>query len=194
MRDTYEVVVVGGGHAGAEAASAAARLGRRTLLLTRERAAIGRMSCNPAIGGLAKGQVVREIDALGGLMARVADGTGIQFKALNASRGPAVQGLRCQSDRRAYAAALSGLLSRQPNLTLAEGTAAGFLVRDGRLAGLRLEDGSELLCRSAVVTSGTFLRGLVHVGERREGRGGGARHPAPRFPTASGRSASAWAG
>lgn len=167
MRARYEVVVVGGGHAGAEAAAAAARLGRRTLLLTRERAALGRMSCNPAIGGLAKGQVVREIDALGGLMARAADRTGIQFKVLNASRGPAVQGLRCQSDRIAYAAEVSELLSRQPSLTIAEGTAAGFLVRGGRLAGLRLEDGSELLCPSAVVTSGTFLRGLVHIGERR---------------------------
>ncbi len=171
MRETYEVVVVGGGHAGAEAAAAAARLGRRTLLLTRERATIGRMSCNPAIGGLAKGQVVREIDALGGLMGCVADRTGIQFKVLNASRGPAVQGFRCQSDRRAYAAAVAGHLARQPNLTIAEGTAAGFLVRGGRLEGLRLEDGSEILCLSAVVTSGTFLRGLVHVGERREEAG-----------------------
>ncbi|MHB8799088.1 MAG: tRNA uridine-5-carboxymethylaminomethyl(34) synthesis enzyme MnmG [Thermoanaerobaculia bacterium] len=171
MRERYEVIVVGGGLAGADAAAAAARLGRRTLLLTREQAAIGRMSCNPAIGGLAKGQVVREIDALGGLMARVADRTGIQFKVLNASRGPAVQGLRCQSDRRAYAEGLADLLARQPNLTLAEGTAAGFLVRGGRLAGLVLEDGSELLCSSAVVTSGTFLRGLVHVGERREEAG-----------------------
>ena len=171
MRERYEVVVVGGGHAGAEAAAAAARLGRRTLLLTRERATIGRMSCNPAIGGLAKGQVVREIDALGGLMARVADGTGIQFKVLNSSRGPAVQGLRCQSDRRAYAAALAELLARQANLSIAEGSAAGFLVRGGRLAGLRLEDGTELACSTAVVTSGTFLRGLVHVGERREEAG-----------------------
>ena len=166
MRERYEVVVVGGGHAGAEAAAAASRLGKRTLLLTRERAAIGRMSCNPAIGGLAKGQVVRELDALGGVMARVADRTGIQFKVLNASRGPAVQGLRCQSDRRAYASAVVEHLSRQPNLTIAEGTAAGFLVRGGRLAGLRLEDGAEILCLSAVVTSGTFLRGLVHVGEK----------------------------
>lgn len=171
MRERYEVVVVGGGHAGAEAAAAASRLGKRTLLLTRERAAIGRMSCNPAIGGLAKGQVVRELDALGGVMARVADRTGIQFKVLNASRGPAVQGLRCQSDRRAYASAVVEHLSRQPNLTIAEGTAAGFLVRGGRLAGLRLEDGAEILCLSAVVTSGTFLRGLVHVGDRREEAG-----------------------
>ena len=171
MRERYEVVVVGGGHAGAEAAAAAARLGKRTLLLTRERAAIGRMSCNPAIGGLAKGQVVREIDALGGFMARVADWTGIQFKVLNASRGPAVQGLRCQSDRQAYAAAVAEQLARKPNLTIAEGTAAGFLVRSGRLTGLRLEDGSEIPCLSAVVTSGTFLRGLVHVGERREEAG-----------------------
>lgn len=176
MSARWDVVVVGGGHAGAEAAAAAARLGRRTLLLTRDLAAIGRMSCNPAIGGLAKGQVVREVDALGGLMARVADGTGIQFKVLNASRGPAVQGLRCQSDKRAYAAAMAGHLATLPNLSLAEGTVAGFLVRGSRLAGLRLEDGAELLCNAAVVTSGTFLRGLVHVGtsRREEGRWGEA--------------------
>jgi len=165
METRWDVIVVGGGHAGGEAALASARLGRRTLLLTRERAAIGRMSCNPAVGGLAKGQVVREIDALGGAMGLVADRTAIQFKVLNASRGTAVRGLRCQSDKALYAAEMARVLAATPNLTVGEGTASGFFVRGGRLAGLTLEDGSTLACRAAVVTTGTFLRGLIHVGE-----------------------------
>lgn len=171
MRARYDVVVVGAGHAGAEAAWAAARRGRRTLLLTRDVSAVARMSCNPAIGGLAKGQVVREIDALGGLMATVADRTGIQFKVLNGSRGPAVQGLRCQSDKAAYSAEMDRRLRAHPNLELREGAAAGFLVAGGRLAGLRLDCGGEILCGAAVVTSGTFLRGLIHVGEARQAAG-----------------------
>ncbi|MBK9373485.1 MAG: tRNA uridine-5-carboxymethylaminomethyl(34) synthesis enzyme MnmG [Holophagales bacterium] len=171
MRARYEVVVVGGGHAGTEAAWAAARLGCRTLLLTRDLSAIARMSCNPAVGGLAKGQTVREVDALGGLMGWAADRTGIQFKVLNASRGPAVQGLRCQSDKAAYSREVAGRLATQPNLELREGAAAGFLVAGGRLAGLRLEDGEEISCRAAVVTSGTFLRGLIHVGAERQDAG-----------------------
>jgi tRNA uridine 5-carboxymethylaminomethyl modification enzyme len=176
MRERYDVVVVGGGHAGAEAAWAAARLGKRTLLLTRDTEALGRMSCNPAVGGLAKGQVVREVDALGGLMGRVADGTGIQFKVLNGSRGPAVQGLRCQSDKGAYSREMAARLGEREGLEVREGSAAGFLVRSGRLEGLRLEEGSEILCGAAVVTSGTFLRGLIHVGgtRRAEGRWGEA--------------------
>jgi tRNA uridine 5-carboxymethylaminomethyl modification enzyme len=171
MRARYDVVVVGAGHAGAEAAWASARLGRRTLLLTRDVGAVARMSCNPAIGGLAKGQTVREVDALGGLMGWVADRTGIQFKVLNASRGPAVQGLRCQSDKRAYSAEMARRLATQPNLELGKGAAAGFLVEAERLSGVRLEDGSEVLCGAAVVTSGTFLRGLIHVGAAREAAG-----------------------
>lgn len=171
MRERYEVVVVGAGHAGVEAARASARLGRRTLLLSRDLRAIARMSCNPAVGGLAKGQAVREVDALGGLMGYVADRTGIQFKVLNASRGPAVQGLRCQSDKAAYSAEMAARLACLPGLTLREGAAAGFLVERERLRGLRLEDGSELLCGAAVVTSGTFLRGLIHVGAERSPAG-----------------------
>jgi tRNA uridine 5-carboxymethylaminomethyl modification enzyme len=165
MESRWDVVVVGGGHAGCEAALASARLGKKTLLLTRDRTTIGRMSCNPAVGGLAKGQVVREIDALGGAMGLVADRTAIQFKVLNGSRGTAVRGLRCQSDKALYAAEMARVLEAAPNLAVGEGTAAGFSVRGGRLAGLTLEDGSTLACRAVVVTTGTFLRGLIHVGD-----------------------------
>jgi tRNA uridine 5-carboxymethylaminomethyl modification enzyme len=171
MKARWDVVVVGGGHAGAEAAWASARVGCRTLLLTRDLGAIARMSCNPAIGGLAKGQAVREIDALGGLMGWAADRTGIQFKVLNSSRGPAVQGLRCQSDKAAYSTEVSRRLAGEPNLEVSEGAAAGFVVVDGALSGLRLEDGEELRCGAAVVTSGTFLRGLIHVGAERQAAG-----------------------
>ena len=178
MKDRFEVVVVGGGHAGCEAALAAARLGRDTLLVTNDPGALGRMSCNPAVGGLAKGQVVREIDALGGAMGLVADRTAIQFKVLNASRGPAVRGPRVQSDKALYSTELTALVAATPNLTVAAAGAAGFRVARGRLAGLRFEDGNELACDAAVVTTGTFLRGLIHVGEETFGAGRWGEPPA----------------
>ena len=191
MEARWDVVVVGGGHAGCEAALASARLGRKTLLLTRERATIGRMSCNPAVGGLAKGQVVREIDALGGAMGLVADRTAIQFKVLNGSRGTAVRGLRCQSDKALYAAEMTRVLEATPNLAVGEGTAAGFSVRGGRLAGLTLEDGATLACRAAVVTTGNVParphpRGRHAAGSRPLERTAGAvsvgRAPGARAP------------
>jgi tRNA uridine 5-carboxymethylaminomethyl modification enzyme len=162
----FEVLVIGGGHAGVEAAHAAARMGRRTALLTADRSAIGRMSCNPAIGGLAKGQLVREVDALGGLMGVLADRAGIQFKILNRSRGPAVWGPRAQCDRALYSRLARRALEETPNLTLLEAMAEDFLERDGRVAGVLTRDGRHIGAEAVVVTTGTFLRGLMHTGEQ----------------------------
>ncbi len=172
-----DVIVIGGGHAGCEAAAAAARVGAKTLLLTQKRATIGAMSCNPAIGGLAKGTLVREVDALDGLMARAADAAGIQFRVLNASKGPAVRGPRAQQDRALYRAAMQAALAAQPNLTIREGTAEDLILETGpggrpRVAGVVLPDGSTLAAGRVVLTTGTFLRGLIHIG--------GARFPAGR--------------
>jgi len=161
----YDVIVIGGGHAGAEAARVCARGGARVALLTMLRDAIGRMSCNPAIGGLAKGNLVKEIDALGGLMGEATDRAGIQFKVLNRSKGPAVQGPRAQCDRDLYAAAVQQILSDEPNLTIIEGSATS-LVHDGKsVRGVILKDGSRLEARAVIVTTGTFLRALMHSGE-----------------------------
>lgn len=163
----WDVVVVGGGHAGCEAAHAAARLGLSTALLTVARGDVARMSCNPAIGGIAKGHMVRELDALGGVMGLVTDRAGIQFKTLNRGRGPAVWSPRAQCDKKLYSAAMLRLLEDVPGLELVEGVANHVRLAGGRVAGIELADGRVLGCRALVVTPGTFLNGLIHIGERK---------------------------
>jgi tRNA uridine 5-carboxymethylaminomethyl modification enzyme len=178
MQPSFDILVIGGGHAGAEAARVAARGGARVAMITMQREAIGRMSCNPAIGGLAKGNLVKEIDALGGLMGEATDAAGIQFKVLNRSKGPAVQGPRAQCDRDLYAEAVLALLDREPNLTIVEGSVTSLRVEDrrSRLSGqaglpalheVTLADGTRLTARAVVVTTGTFLRALMHSGEQK---------------------------
>src|SRR5579859_1867727 len=164
--DSFDVIVIGGGHAGCEAASAAARMGAKTALLTHRFSTIGAMSCNPAIGGLGKGHLVREVDALDGLMGRVADAGGIQFRVLNRRKGPAVRGPRAQADRKLYADAMQVAIRETANLVVVEGEADELLIADGRLRGIKLADGRELSAGAVVVTTGTFLRGLIHLGER----------------------------
>jgi tRNA uridine 5-carboxymethylaminomethyl modification enzyme len=163
---TYDVIVIGGGHAGCEAAAAAARLGARTALVTHRFETIGAMSCNPAIGGLGKGHLVREVDALDGLMGRVADAAGIQFRLLNRRKGPAVRGPRTQADRKLYAAAMQRALREQAGLDIVIGEAASLGVQVGRLTSVMLADGRVLMTGAAVLTTGTFLRGVIHLGER----------------------------
>lgn len=167
MTDTFDVIVVGGGHAGCEAAAAAARMGAKTLLLTHKIATIGEMSCNPAIGGLGKGHLVREIDALDGVMGRVADKAGIQFRMLNSSKGPAVQGLRTQADRKLYRQAMQAELLNYENLTVREGAVEGLLYRENPVSvtGVTTADGRAFSAGAVVLTAGTFLHGLMHVGE-----------------------------
>jgi tRNA uridine 5-carboxymethylaminomethyl modification enzyme len=164
--DSFDVIVIGGGHAGCEAASAAARMGARTALVTHRFATVGAMSCNPAIGGLGKGHLVREVDALDGLMGRVADAGGIQFRMLNRRKGPAVRGPRAQADRQLYAAAMQAAISETDNLSVIEGEADELIVSNGRVTGIRLGEGRELPAGAVVITTGTFLRGLIHLGEK----------------------------
>jgi tRNA uridine 5-carboxymethylaminomethyl modification enzyme len=163
---TFDVIVIGGGHAGCEAAAAAARMGARTALVTHQFATIGAMSCNPAIGGLGKGHLVREVDALDGLMGRVADAGGIQFRMLNRRKGPAVRGPRAQADRKLYAAAMQAAIRDTANLAVIEGEADELIVVDSRVVGLKLADGRGLTGGAVVITTGTFLRGLIHLGEK----------------------------
>src|SRR5271154_194964 len=167
MDGRFEVIVGGGGHAGCEAAAASARLGARTALITQRFATVGGMSCNPSIGGLGKGHLVREVDALDGLMGRVADVAGIQFRVLNRRKGPAVRGPRAQADRKLYAAAMQEALRQTTNLTVVEGEADDLVLADGHVAGVRLTDGRVFDAGAVVLTTGTFLRGLIHIGERK---------------------------
>lgn len=164
MTQIFDVIVVGGGHAGCEAAAAAARMGAATSLITHRRSAIGEMSCNPAIGGLGKGHIVREIDALDGVMARVADRAGIQFRVLNRSKGPAVQGPRAQADRKLYRAAMQSELAETSNLIVVENPVEDLIVEGNRVLGVVTADGARYTAGAVVITSGTFLKGVIHVG------------------------------
>lgn len=164
-QSSFDVVVIGGGHAGCDAAHAAARMGSSTALVTLTKDGIGVMSCNPAIGGLGKGHLVREIDALDGVMGRVADKAGIQFRLLNRRKGPAVQGPRAQSDRAIYHSEMLQEIENRENLSIVEGEATDFLMEDGRVSGVVLADGSQLKAGAVILTTGTFLRGVIHIGD-----------------------------
>jgi len=164
----YDVIVIGGGHAGTEAAHAAARMGVECALVTLRADALGVMSCNPAIGGLGKGHLVREIDALDGVMGQAADRAGIQFRLLNRRKGPAVQGPRAQADRALYRRAIGEMTAVQPNLTVIEGEVADLVIEGGRVGGVVLADGSEIRGSAAILTSGTFLNGVIHIGDQRQ--------------------------
>uniref|UniRef100_UPI003566E0AC tRNA uridine-5-carboxymethylaminomethyl(34) synthesis enzyme MnmG n=1 Tax=Phaeovulum sp. TaxID=2934796 RepID=UPI003566E0AC len=163
----FDVIVVGGGHAGSEAAHAAARMGAATALVTQKRDTIGAMSCNPAIGGLGKGHLVREIDAMDGVMGRAADLAGIQFRLLNRRKGPAVQGPRVQADRKLYRTAMQHMTTQQQGLDVIEAEVSDFLLESGRVCGVVLRDGAEIRAGAVVLTSGTFLRGIIHIGDQK---------------------------
>ena len=166
MPSRFDVVIIGGGHAGCEAAAAAARMGAQTALVTHQFRTIGAMSCNPAIGGLGKGHLVREIDALDGLMGRVADRGGIQFRVLNRRKGPAVRGPRAQADRKLYAAAMQTAICETPNLEVIEAEVDDLVLKNGQVCGVKFADGREISAGAVVLTTGTFLRGLIHIGEK----------------------------
>ena len=178
MAHRFDVAVIGGGHAGCEAGAAAARMGAKTALITHRFGTIGAMSCNPAIGGLGKGHLVREIDALDGLMARIADLGGIQFRVLNRRKGPAVRGPRAQADRKLYAHAMQAAVRAVPNLEIIEAEADDLLIKSGRASGVRLADGREIAAGAVVLTTGTFLRGLIHIGEKQIPAGRAGETPA----------------
>src|SRR5262245_29812635 len=174
----FDVVVIGGGHAGCEAAAAAARMGAATALVTHSFATVGAMSCNPAIGGLGKGHLVREIDALDGVMGIAADRAGIQFRVLNRSKGPAVRGPRAQADRKLYRSAIRAIISDTRGLSVVEGEAEDVVIEGGRVSAVRLGDGRCLAAGAVVITTGTFLRGLIHIGEKKIAAGRVGEQPA----------------
>jgi len=166
MDQSFDVVVVGGGHAGCEASRACARMGLRTVMITMNADLIAQMSCNPAIGGIAKGHLVREIDAMGGVMGEVADSVGIQFRLLNTSRGPAVWSPRAQCDKKQYRVRMKEVLEREPNLRIKQAEVAALRIEDGRVQGVQLVDGRKIHCGAVIITTGTFLNGRAHIGER----------------------------
>ena len=166
MPGAFDVIVVGGGHSGCEAAAASARIGASTALVTLSFATVGTMSCNPAIGGLGKGHLVREIDALDGLMGRIADKAGIQFRVLNRTKGPAVRGPRAQTDRKLYRDVMQAAIRDIANLSVIEAEAADILLENGRIEGIETADGEKIRCGALVLTTGTFLRGVIHIGDK----------------------------
>ena len=167
LSNRFDLIVVGGGHAGTEAALAGARLGVKTALISLDRKAIARMSCNPAIGGLAKGQIVREIDVLGGIIGLAADYSGLQFKLLNRSKGRSVWSPRAQTDKRVYEQYILDAVENTENLAIVEEEAMNVLVKGGTVSGVKLRSGEELFCNTLIITAGTFLNGLIHIGNRK---------------------------
>src|ERR1700748_3313620 len=167
MQKTYDVVVVGAGHAGCEAARTCARLGLKTAMVTMNLDLIAQMSCNPAVGGIAKGHLVREIDALGGIMGELTDAVGIQFRLLNTSRGPAVWSPRAQCDKKQYRIKMKETLEREPSLHIKQAEVAALIMEEARVRGVRLMDGRDVRCEAVIITTGTFLNGLAHIGRQR---------------------------